>query len=71
MYHNTEEQCKICGATDLCFENNMRNLTNIDPTLDSLKTWTLMGSYWLKSIILELKDYRGVMCHETEGWCNI
>ena len=52
-------------------KNDMNNLVNFDPTLKSLKTCTLMGSFWLKYVMFEPKSYRGVMCHETEGWCNI
>ena len=32
---------------------------------------TLMSFFWPKYIMFQLKYYRGVMCHEREGWCNI
>ena len=51
--------------------NDVRNLVNFDPTLESLKICSLMGSFWSKYIMFELKNYRGVMCHDTEGWCDI
>ena len=70
MCHNAEEWCKLWGGTDLCFDD-MRNLGNFDPVLESLKSCTLMGSFWPKYIIFELKYYKGVMCHDTTGWCNI
>ena len=36
------------------------------------KILTLMGSFWVKKYILfELKKYRGVIFHGTEGWCKI
>ena len=52
-------------------KNDMRNLANFVLTLESLKTCNLMSSFWAKYIIFELKNYIGVMCHDTEGWCNI
>ena len=54
MCHNTEEWCKIWGGTDLCLENDMRNLVNFELTLESLKICTLMGSFWLKYLMFEL-----------------
>ena len=47
-------------------KNDMRNLMNFDTTLESLKICTLMGSFLAKYIMFELKNYRGVMCHDTE-----
>ena len=32
---------------------------------------TLMSFFWPKYIMFQLKYYRGVMCYEREGWCNI
>ena len=52
-------------------KNDMINLANFDSTLESLKICTLMGSFWPKYIIFELENYRVVMCHDTEGWCDI
>ena len=48
-------------------KNDIRNLANFDQTLESLKTCTLVGSFSPKHIMLELKNYRGVMCHDTDG----
>ena len=39
--------------------------------LESLKNFTLMGSFWTKHILFELKKYRGVVFHDTEEWCKI
>ena len=35
------------------------------------KICTLMGSFWPKYIMFELKKYRGVMFDGTEDWCKI
>ena len=45
-----------------CFNIGMRNLTNFDPsTWKSQRFAPLMGSFWSKYIMFELKIYRGVM----------
>ena len=60
--HDNEEWCKIWRGSDLSFQNDVRNLTNFDP---KKKNCTLMGSFWTKYIIFELKKYG------TEDWCRI
>ena len=35
------------------------------------KFFTLMGSFWAKYILFELKKYRGVIFHDIEEWCKI
>ena len=35
------------------------------------KIFTLMGSFWAKYILFELKKYREVIFHDTEEWCKI
>ena len=45
-------------------KNDMRYFENFDPTLESLKICTLMGTFWPKYMMFELKNYRGVTCHE-------
>ena len=43
------------------------NLINFDPsTWKVSKILILMGSFWAKYILFELKKYRGVIFHETE-----
>ena len=59
LCHNTEEWCKIWRRTELHLKNDMKNLTNFDPTLESLKICTLMGFFWSKYLIFQLKKYRG------------
>ena len=74
----TEELYVIKLKNDAQFEekltcplkNGMRNLANFDSTLESLKICTLMVPFWAKYMIFELKNYKGVMCHDTEWWCN-
>ena len=40
-------------------------------TFESLKIGTLMGSFYPKYKIYELKINRGVLCHDNEEWCQI
>ena len=39
--------------------------------LEILKNCTLMGCFWPKYWMFELKIYRGVMFNGTEYWCKI
>ena len=71
MCHNTEEWCRIWGGTDVWFENDMRNLANFTGTLKNLKTYTMKELFWPRYIMFELKNYNGVMSHDTEGLGNI
>ena len=44
-----------------------RNLTKFDPSARKFKkNFILMGSFWAKYILFELKKYRGIIFHETE-----
>ena len=70
MCNNTEEWRKFEEELTGGLKNDMRNLGNFDSTLESLEIGTLISSFWAK-YMFELKNYRDVMCHNTEGWCNI
>ena len=51
---------KFEGKVTCTFKNNMRNLANFHQSMfDSLKIWTLMGSFYPKQKTYELKIYRG------------
>ena len=75
---NTEELCLITLNNDAKFEeelifalkNDMKNSANFDQTHENLKISTLMGFFWQKYIISELKDYSGVMHHYIEDQCK-
>ena len=71
MYYNTEEWCKIRKENDLWFEKLHEEFGEFDPTLKSIKICTIMGSFWAKYIMFELKTYRGVMHHYTEDRCKL
>ena len=60
--HSKFEEKLTCG-----FENDMRNLANFHQNaFESLKIMALMGSFYPKQKIHELKIYRKVFCHENE-----
>ena len=75
----TEELCLMTLKRDANFEekltcalkNDTRNMVNFDPTLESLKICTLMGSFWPNYVLFEIKKYRGVICHYTEDRCKL
>ena len=54
-----------------CFKIDIRNLTNFDLNTRKSNTFTLMGSFWGKYKLFELKEYRGVIFHETEDGYKI
>ena len=39
--------------------------------LKTLKIYSLKDYFRLKNVMFQLKNYRGVMCDDTEGWCEI
>ena len=58
---------KKFGEESTCrFKIDIRNLTNFDMSTGVSKMFPLMGSFWAKYILFELKKYRGVIFHETE-----
>ena len=73
---STEELCVITPKNDAKFEeelacalkNDVKNLANFDA---NLRISTLMGFFWPKYIIFELKKYRDVMRHYTEDRCKL
>ena len=48
------------------FKYDMRNLVKFHPTTQKSETFTSMGSFCPKYIKFELKNYRGVIFHDTE-----
>ena len=44
---------------------------NLSEDLQVSKTCTFICSYWAKYLKFEIKKYRGVIFHDTEGWCKI
>ena len=53
------------------FKIDIRNLTNFDSSTWVSKICPLMGCFWPKYIMPELKKYGGVIFHDTREWCKI
>ena len=62
MCHDKKEWCKIWRGIDLLFQNWNEEFDKFWPEYPKVsKICTLMGSFWSKYIMFELKKYRGVM----------
>ena len=58
---------KFKGKMTCAFKNDMRNLTNFHQSMfGSLKIGTLMGSFYPKQKMYELKIYSEVLRHDNE-----
>ena len=58
---------KVEGKMTCAFKNYTRNLANFhQSTFESQIIGTLMGSFYPKQKMYELKIYRGVLCHGKE-----
>ena len=72
IVHDTEEWCKIWRGIDLLFQNWYEEFDKFWPKHSKVsKTYTLMGPFWPKYIMFELKKYRGIMFDRTKDWCKI
>ena len=72
MCHDNEEWCKIWWGIDLSVQNCCEKFDEFWPELSKIsKICTLMGCFWLKYIMFELKKYSRVMFDCTEDWCKI
>ena len=68
IFHETEEGYKTWGGIDWSFQNWDKKFDNF--WLEHFKVSKvspLMGSFSAKYILLEVKNYGGVIFHETEG----
>ena len=55
------------GKLTCVVKNGMRNLASFHQSaFESLKIGTLMGSFYPKQKIYELKIYWGILCHDNE-----
>ena len=67
IFHETEE-----GGIDLLFKNWHQEFDKFWPERSKVsKIFTLMGSFWAKYILFELKKYRRITFRETEERCKI
>ena len=70
--NDTEEWWKIWRGSDLSFQNWHKEFDEF--WLENFKVsriYPLMGCFWPKYIMFELKKYRGTIFHGTRVWCKI
>ena len=72
IFHDTEQWCKVWINPDLVVSKMAWGIgCTFIRALKSLKNCTLMGSFYSKHIMFQLENFKGILCHETEGWCKI
>ena len=70
--NDTEELWKIWRGIDLSFQNWHKEFDEFWFKISKVsKIYTLMGCFWPKYIMFELKKYRGHIFNKTEVWCKI
>ena len=71
MCNETEELWKIWRGIDLSCQDRQKQFDKFwfDHWKVS-KIYFLMGGFWLKYVIFELKKYRGVIFHDAREWCK-
>ena len=63
---------KFGEESTCCFKIGKRNLTKFWPEqLKVSKSFTLIGSFWAKYILFEVRKYKWVIFYETEEGCKI
>ena len=72
IFHETEKLYKIWRGIDLSFQNWHKEFDKLWPEHSKVsKIFTLIGSFWAKYILFELKKYRGVIFQKTQEGCKI
>ena len=72
IFHETKEGCKIWREIDLSCQNWHKEFDKFWCEHSKVsKIFTLIGSFWGNYIFFELKKYREVIFHETEGGYKI
>ena len=67
IFHETEEGYKIWSGIDSWFQNWYKEFDKLWPECSKIsQIFILMDSFWAKYILFELKNYRGIIFHETE-----
>ena len=70
--NDTEEWWKIWRGVDLSFQNWHKECDEFWLENSKVsKIYILMGCFWPKYLVFELKKYRGAIFHDTRVWCKI
>ena len=72
MRHDNEEWCKIWTGIDWSVQNWHETFDKFWSEHSKISIiCTLMGCFWPKNIIFELRKFRGVMFNDTQNWCKV
>ena len=71
MSHDPQEWCKIWRKTDSLFQKWQEFGEFSLEHSKVLQTCTLIGCYCVKYLMFDLKQYGGVIFHDTEEWFKI
>ena len=53
------------------FKTGMRNWVNFHYSAQKSEKLYIDGLFLSKGYMFQLENFRGIMCHDTEGWCKI
>ena len=69
--HDTEEWCKVWIKPDVMVSKMAWGIGWM--FIWALKVWKIVQywAFWQKHIMFQLENFRGIMCHDTKGWCKI
>ena len=72
MCHENKEWCRNWRKLDLSMQNWHEEFDDFSPEhLKISKICTLMGCFWPKYIMLDIKKYRGIIFDCTTNWYKI
>ena len=72
IFLGTEQWCRIWINPDFVVSKMAWEIWwTFIRTLKSLKNFTSMGYFRPKHMIFQLENFKQIICHDTEGWCQI
>ena len=71
IFHDTEQWCKIWIKPDLVVSKMAEELGEL--SLEHPKVWKLYidGPFLSKAYTVSVRNFRGIMCHDTKGCCKV
>ena len=72
MRNENEEWCNIWKGIDLPVQNWHEEFNKVWPEDSRIsKICALIGYFWTKYIMIELRKYRGVIFDDTQNWYKV
>ena len=53
------------------FKTGMRNSVNFHQSTQKIWKFLIWWTLFDRSVMLQLENFRGIKCHDTESWCKI